>query len=522
MSSGSQDAALPASARAREAPEPLGVTQPTPGEQVGAGAETAGAGRAYELAREPDAAARDRAARLAEAAKAVSVSSTRARGDLIVFAIFLLAGFAAIFTLKSYGVDPHYVAALAVASMVAYAMISWLFPKVSLRPDRLGDNVYYMGFVYTLASMSAALVDLQAGADVNTLIGSFGIALFSTIAGIAIRVLFQQARTETEDIEQIVRQDLLDQAYRLRAQMVAAANDLESFRLLTSERINGRLKASLDDHEKASAAHLRAIEGLVGGLLERLGATFDTQNSLLMELNDATGQSVEALRGVTKRFAAIRPPEDIVERKLDKMFVGMASVVDAFEKTAQSEIERQNAMSSAANALTATVELVGSEIARIRRQVEDLGQIGVPAERLGASLTSLKERVDTLANGIGAQDKALGEIAQMSQQWQVALRSELDATRGVVDEQSKSVLAAASAVGRGAKDLTEQLDAVTRSISEQRAVMQAAASDTERARQQISADLDASRTAVIEVQRALAATGRAIASAIAGDQADKP
>ena len=70
---------------------------------------------------------------------------------------------------------------------------------------RLGDEVYYLGLLYTLTSLCAALVSLYLldGGEQQTLedrtdemIGSFGIALLTTMAGIVMRMPLQRLGME--------------------------------------------------------------------------------------------------------------------------------------------------------------------------------------------------------------------------------------------------------------------------------------------------------------------------------------
>ena len=103
------------------------------------------------------------------------------------------------------------------------ARLDWL--------DRLGDNFYYLGFVYTLASLSAALLLLRTGAagKIPDLLGSFGIALFTTIVGVAGRVLFVQMRGDIDEVEDEVRRDLLGASADLRAQLSLTLAEFETF-----------------------------------------------------------------------------------------------------------------------------------------------------------------------------------------------------------------------------------------------------------------------------------------------------
>jgi hypothetical protein len=150
--------------------------------------------------------------------------------DRGLFCFAALLGFVAICLLKVNGHDARYVAAFAVLLMVAYGAVAFNMPLVQIRLDRLGDNFYYLGFIFTLASLSAALMQLQAGMKIEELLGSFGIALVTTIVGIAGRVTFVQLRGEIDDIEEQVRHDLAATASDLRAQLFSAIREFETFR----------------------------------------------------------------------------------------------------------------------------------------------------------------------------------------------------------------------------------------------------------------------------------------------------
>jgi hypothetical protein len=149
--------------------------------------------------------------------------------DKGLFALVAVFGFAGILLLKTYSIDADLVAAGSVVLMISYGFTAFQFRRVRLRPDRLGDNFYYLGFVYTLASLSAALLQLRGGAKIEELLGNFGIALFTTIIGIAGRVLFVQMRGDADDVEDEVRRDLLSASADLRAQLNITLAEFETF-----------------------------------------------------------------------------------------------------------------------------------------------------------------------------------------------------------------------------------------------------------------------------------------------------
>ncbi len=95
-------------------------------------------------------------------------------------------------------------AGAAVAAVLAIAIIFLIgrhyHKNYKSTEDRqmAGDNLYYLGLLFTLVSLILALlqlfvldVDAEVNERANELIGNFGVALISTVAGIFARILFQ-------------------------------------------------------------------------------------------------------------------------------------------------------------------------------------------------------------------------------------------------------------------------------------------------------------------------------------------
>ena len=101
---------------------------------------------------------------------------------------------------------------------------------------RLGDEVYYLGLLYTLTSLCAALVTLflLPGTEqtlerrTDEMIGSFGIALLTTMAGIVLRMDLQGLAPEDRDVDVDVSRDLERYARELRRQLESSANAFAS------------------------------------------------------------------------------------------------------------------------------------------------------------------------------------------------------------------------------------------------------------------------------------------------------
>jgi hypothetical protein len=237
--------------------------------------------------------------------------------DKGLFAVAAVGGFVAIFILKLYGVNGNLVAVGAVLVMLMYGIVAFRFRRVQLRPDRLGDNFYYLGFIFTLASLSAALLELQRDTTfIESVLGSFGIALFTTIFGVAGRVLFVQLRTDIDEVEDEVRRDLVNAGADLRGQLNTTLADFETFQLgvrqAAEEAARGASTVVQDAISNISRVANAAGESFdraldreserVHDLQESISKADTRLNSLITSINDRMDEFNDRIDRMTDRL----------------------------------------------------------------------------------------------------------------------------------------------------------------------------------------------------------------------------
>ena len=145
---------------------------------------------------------------------------------------------------------------------------------LSVKRDTAGlhnpDNLYYMGLLFTLSSLVYSLItlfllnnEIDIAERVHNLIGSFGIALISTFAGILFRILllqeldsFGQRQGDQREFEQQARlahQNLNDAAFKLRMELTQTIADMRVFR-------RSIVQASNETVQEAHKAHTAMIQ----------------------------------------------------------------------------------------------------------------------------------------------------------------------------------------------------------------------------------------------------------------------
>ena len=247
--------------------------------------------------------------------------------DKGLFALIAVMGFTGILYFKVRGSDADYVAGGAVALMIAYGFIAFQFRRVRLRPDRLGDNFYYLGFIYTLASLSAALLQMRRGAPIDDLLGSFGIALFTTIIGVAGRVLFVQMRGDIDEVEDEVRKDLLNASADLRAQLNITLAEFETFQtgIQQATRKAAEQSAATAQKDLNASADVREQLNLTLAELETFKAGVQRTAEKAAEQSAADAQDTISNIGRVANAAA---------ENIDRAFSREADKLHSFEQAA--------------------------------------------------------------------------------------------------------------------------------------------------------------------------------------------
>ena len=82
--------------------------------------------------------------------------------NVAVFMSFVAAGCVYIILAKLKGTQQFYVTFVPVGTMIAYALLITLSRGLRLRDDQSGDNLYYMGFLFTLTSLGVSLYQFSA------------------------------------------------------------------------------------------------------------------------------------------------------------------------------------------------------------------------------------------------------------------------------------------------------------------------------------------------------------------------
>jgi ElaB/YqjD/DUF883 family membrane-anchored ribosome-binding protein len=279
---------------------------------------------------------------------------------LLFFAV-VLAGSSYIIFSKLHEFNAFYVTAVPVLIMVGYALVLGIARLFRLRDDQSGDNLYYMGFLFTLTSLGVSLYQFDEARSAEQIVQNFGIAIASTIAGITLRILFNQMRRDPVEVEATARLELAEASRRVKRELDSTVLEFSYFRRTAQQSINDALaevKETLADASDRLAGEIKKFATTAGKPLEdaskKSGQTLDEMNERIVEtleavsarlaqegeeLSRSTASIVEAIDDVATKLASLQTPDQLIEIKLAPVISALTRAINSFNKSAETQAQ---------------------------------------------------------------------------------------------------------------------------------------------------------------------------------------
>ena len=213
------------------------------------------------------------------AKKAPNLYLTSGRHSVLFF-IFVIAGSVLLYLAKASNLPPLIIVACSFGMMAAYAIFILAIPATKLRLDVAADNMYYLGFLYTLSSLAVAItVD-----EPEKVLANFGVAITCTIIGIAFRVALNQLRIDPYDVEAASRLELSQATKRVSRELDQSIKELIKFRTMS-------MQVMAEGYEDVQ----KNVDGAGKNMFASLKETSDKNSEILVEMAKQSNSAQENL-----------------------------------------------------------------------------------------------------------------------------------------------------------------------------------------------------------------------------------
>ena len=282
----------------------------------------------------------------------------------LAFAFFALGGSAAVVLSKEMGWDTWAVIAVPVVCLFSYTLMALFLPRLTLRLDQIGDNVYYLGFLLTLVSLTTTLIEFSNQKNNDYIISNFGVALAATIFGIFLRTLIGQMRKDVVGIEKEMHQAfLVIESFGSLHKQISQVTQESSNDISQSHReLAAGLTNIVDEHTKALAgqvdASVNAISNKTESIITKLEAVSNTLINSISKEQKALELSAAQAHSMLSSFENLKIDYGSLKQVEDSLI----SFSQNIEESYQSASERMNNTFSSINIDLAPLKLVDKSI----------------------------------------------------------------------------------------------------------------------------------------------------------------
>ncbi len=361
------------------------------------------------------------------------------------------------------GWDAIYVMGWPVVILVFYCIAMRHLSQRAIH-EIIGDNCYYLGFIFTLVSLAATLYllhldDASNELPIQNVISGFGIALSSTIVGIALRILMLRMTPDIAQKDSEARLDL-DLAVRdFRAHLRMSVDELKRYSVETAQVLAEQRNAALNAVTEGAEEHRLALQSstaALSGLSETMDKQFSEHRIILRKALDGIAETLsDRDRAAQRDFRAHL--SEIVD-DLKRHSVETAQVLAEQRKAALNAVtegaeEYRLALQSGTAALSGLSETMDKQFSEhriiLRKALDGIAETLSDRDRaaqrdfrahLSEIVDDLKRHSVETAQVLAEQRKAaLNAVTEGAEEYRLALQSGTAALSGLSETMDKEL-----------------------------------------------------------------------------------
>lgn len=361
-------------------------------------------------------------------------------GDKWLFAFVAVVGIAVVALTDNLQLPKYFAVSICVVLMLMYAAATSLLPALRLRPDQAADNSYYLGLLFTLASLGMALIRFSTEGGADSILRNFGIAIGTTIVGLALRVFLSQFREDPDDLEYEARAALAESVRSLRGELDRSIVEMQTFAIGAKQVLHEMSEAA----GKSTFDALNATVGRFEESAEEMGKRFSQAASALEQRTGAFDTSLQKMvtvvEALTDRIGSVRADPQLIEAGVRPAFDALQSHVAQFAETFEGEQRRLTKSLGALGKLADAVAALDESANGIAQSSQRLEQAAAAIDGGAQSFTRLDEASRSAADAALTYSQSVGEIAQQQARQGKEVTDALEkATQALADRTTSSL-----------------------------------------------------------------------------------
>jgi hypothetical protein len=350
--------------------------------------------------------------------------------------------------------------------MGAYLLIGLSGFADSVDTETFADSVYYMGFLLTLISLSAALFYLRnEDPSLNVLVAKFGLALITTIVGLTVRVAMVNFQMKGGQVRQHAEEKLAISVERFSNDLELTCDKMELLLHGVVEKVEitaDAIKTASDDATATISETNRTNQNQLTEMYEKVGGEWGasvTRLTATMEkvISEAVTVAASQIAGLGRKFEdemrKFNVDSDIFSEILDEPLNELAETI----KTARVQLANEFALLQDASQghaeikdqfdkLSTTLTSGEQSVAALHSYAENLSgafsslsDLENSLTKLGGHSESVASNFESLADTAAKSSLSFSEDVESSKQSFLRLNQSLNALLHSVMKQSEEM-----------------------------------------------------------------------------------
>ena len=262
-------------------------------------------------------------------------------------------------------------------SVCLYGLMAYKRQSDFMEQEVVADAIYYLGFLYTFMALLVGFLSSVGNVAALNIIELIGVALMTTVVGLAIRIYLVHFQRLDLNEEQDIRQSVVQSMALLNSEINDSIQHIKKLR----EDSVGNLTGTIDDIHNSINNSLQEFQEGLGEQLNQVRNTVSEQMNINLtnqmdNLNHIASESVQNLSNVSANLATrindIDIPQDLVTARIN-------SALENFRNESN---------------------LLGQEVHEVNRLIN--------AEK--ENIIEVNNKLETLVTGLGTMDLDFGPL----------------------------------------------------------------------------------------------------------------
>ena len=217
--------------------------------------------------------------------------------------------------------------------LLGYLACSWYFDALKTRKDQIGDNLYYLGFIFTLGSLAVSLLDLD---QADKILANFGLAIWSTLWGIVLRTAVNQLRFDPNEIEEASRQELSEASRRVSETLKQSIEEFSTFQTITQQKQREGYEELQKNINEISDTIMDSLKGSAEPIKQMIGVSERATSEMSKQINKFATNTEKFSDRQEKLLEATLKIADAME-KFSEEYKTSDTIGDSIKKTITAE-----------------------------------------------------------------------------------------------------------------------------------------------------------------------------------------